>query len=193
MSKLYAIAGTIERARLMLEAGVPYLQLRFKGRPLAEHREEVAPWPAAFPATRLIVNDDLNLAEAVGAWGVHLGQEDLQHYTRARLVETPIQVGISTHSDEEIALAMEYAPALLGFGPIFATTTKEMLLGPQGMERLREVVATAPVPIVAIGGIALFNMEEVARSGVAMVAMIGQLEQLESAAEVRALMGRLGP
>ena len=192
MSKLYAIAGTIERARLMLEAGVPYLQLRFKGRPLAEHREEVAPWPAAFPATRLIVNDDLNLAEAVGAWGVHLGQEDLQHYTRARLVETPIQVGISTHSDEEIALAMDYAPALLGFGPIFATTTKEMLLGPQGMERLREVVATAPVPIVAIGGIALSNMEEVARSGVAMVAMIGQLEQLESPSEVQALMSRLG-
>ena len=192
MSKLYAIAGTIERARLMLEAGVPYLQLRFKGRPLAEHREEVAPWPAAFPATRLIVNDDLNLAEAVGAWGVHLGQEDLQHYTRARLVETPIQVGISTHSDEEIALAMEYSPALLGFGPIFATTTKEMRHGPQGMARLREVVATAPVPMVAIGGIALSNMEEVARSGVAMVAMIGQLEQLESAAEVQALMSRLG-
>ncbi len=192
MSKLYAIAGTIERARLMLEAGVPYLQLRFKGRPLAEHREEVAPWPAAFPATRLIVNDDLNLAEAVGAWGVHLGQEDLQHYTRARLVETPIQVGISTHSDEEIALAMEYSPALLGFGPIFATTTKEMHRGPQGMARLREVVATAPVPMVAIGGIALSNMEEVARSGVAMVAMIGQLEQLESAAELQALMSRLG-
>ena len=193
MSKLYAIAGTIERARLMLEAGVPYLQLRFKGRPLAEHREEVAHWPAAFPATRLIVNDDLNLAEAVGAWGVHLGQEDLHHYTRARLAETPVQVGISTHSDEEIALAMEYAPALLGFGPIFATATKEVLHGPQGMERLREVVASAPVPIVAIGGIALSNLEEVARSGVAMVAMIGQLERLESAAEVRTLMGRLEP
>ena len=193
MSNLYAIAGTIERARLMLEAGVPYLQLRFKGRPLEEHREEVAHWPAAFPATRLIVNDDLDLAEAVRAWGVHLGQEDLQHYTRTRLVETPIQVGISTHSDEEIALAMEYAPTLLGFGPIFATTTKEMLHGPQGMERLREVVATAPVPIVAIGGIALSNIEEVARSGVALVAMIGQLEQMKSAAEVRALMSRLEP
>ena len=193
MSKLYAIAGTIERARLMLEAGVPYLQLRFKNRPLAEHRGEVAGWPAAFPATRLIVNDDLDLAEAVGAWGVHLGQEDLRRYPRARLVETPLQVGISTHSDEEIVLAVEYAPTLLGFGPIFPTATKEVLHGPQGMERLREVLATAPVPIVAIGGITLSNMEKVAQSGVAMVAMIGQLERVESAREVKALMGRLEP
>ncbi len=172
MAGLYAIVGSMERARLMLAAGVPYLQLRFKERPLAPHREEVRGWMSGHPATRVIINDDLDEAVACGAWGVHLGQEDLARYPLETIRNAPLAVGISTHSDAEIERALACLPTLLGFGPIFATGSKDVAHAPQGLARLREVVASQRLPIVAIGGIGEDNLEAVAATGVALVAMI---------------------
>lgn len=192
MAHLYAIVGNMERARFMLEAGVPYLQLRFKQTPLAPLQDEISRWPQQFPATRLIVNDDLAFGQDVGAWGVHLGQEDLLRYDRETLLGTPLQLGISTHSDEEIVRAREFGAANLGFGPMFPTTSKETKRPPQGVERLRRVVAEVALPIVAIGGINDANLEAVVGTGVAMVAMIAYLDHFTSHAEVQALMDRMG-
>ena len=180
MAQLYAIVGEIERARWMLEAGVPYLQLRFKERPLAPHRDEIASWPARYSATRLIVNDDLDFALSVGAWGVHLGQEDLLRYAPAQLRQAPVKVGISTHDDAEIRIAREKGAALIGFGPIFPTGTKTVTHGPQGLARLREVVRQVPLPVIAIGGIGADNAREVADTGAAMIAMISALDAVQT-------------
>jgi thiamine-phosphate pyrophosphorylase len=188
MAQLYAIVGTLSRARWMLEAGVPYLQLRCKDRPLAPHRDEIAAWPARYPATRLIVNDDLEFALSVGAWGVHLGQEDLLRYAPAQLRQAPLKVGISTHDDAEIRIAQEWGAAMIGFGPIFPTGTKAVTHGPQGIARLREVVQKVPLPVIAIGGIGAENAREVADTGVAMIAMISALDKIESAEALRELM-----
>lgn len=191
MAQLYAIVGSMERARFMLEGGVPYLQLRFKDTPLAAHADEVRTWPARYPETRLIVNDDLALAESLGVWGVHLGQEDLARHDPEAVRRTALRVGISTHSDEEIERALAFRPAMLGFGPMYATDTKPLKHAPQGAQRLQEVVARLQVPIVAIGGINDGNLDEVLATGVAMVAMIAYLDRIADHAGLAALMKRL--
>lgn len=191
MADLYAIVGDIERARLMLEVGVPYLQLRFKQFPLEPYRDEITGWADKHPATRIIVNDDLELAVSLGAWGAHLGQEDLERYAPEAVRSAPLHVGISTHDDAEIARALDCGAAMLGFGPIYATGTKEVLHAPQGVARLREVVRTVPRPVIAIGGITESRLGAVADTGVAMVAMISFLDRFHEPDGLRALMGRL--
>jgi thiamine-phosphate pyrophosphorylase len=191
MPQLYAIAGTIERARFFLRAGAPVMQLRFKDRPLAPLWEEVRSWARDFPATRIVINDDLEFAVSAGVWGAHLGQEDVRRYPPGRVAGAAVKVGISTHSDEEIALAKRYRPALLGFGPVFATSSKELTHAPQGVERLREVVQTSGLPIIAIGGIGEENLDQAAATGCAYVAMIAYLDRCKTEADVKALMARL--
>ncbi len=191
MADLYAIVGDMERARFMLEGEAPYLQLRFKDRPLHPHREEIARWPEAHPATRLIVNDDLEFAQAVGAWGAHLGQEDLRRHCKTALRDAPLSLGISTHSDEQIQRAIDCGAAMVGFGPMFPTGSKETTHAPQGVARLREVVASCGLPVVAIGGINDSNLDGVVASGVAMVAMIAYLDQFTTPEQLRALMARM--
>ncbi len=191
MAELYAIVGTLERARLMLAAKVPYLQLRIKDRPLAPHINEIAAWAQEFSATRLIVNDDLELAVSAGVWGVHLGQEDVMRYAPSDLAGAPLRVGISTHTDEEIRRALELGAAAIGFGPVFATATKTLAHEPQGVARLKEVVAQAPVPVVAIGGIVPENLLPVAETGVAMIAMISALERFADRASLASLMAAM--
>ncbi|MDH5752846.1 MAG: thiamine phosphate synthase, partial [Deltaproteobacteria bacterium] len=124
-------------------------------------------------------------------WGVHLGQEDLAALDPALVRSTSLKVGISTHSDDEIERALAYGPALLGFGPVFSTATKRLAYQPQGVETLRRTVDRVPVPVVAIGGIDGSNLEAVARTGVALVAMIGYLDTVQTAAGLQALMERL--
>ena len=192
MPQLYAIAGTIERARFFLGAGAPVVQLRFKTTALAPHLEEIRSWSRQYPACRLVINDDLDFAEAAGAWGAHLGQEDLQRFSPERVAKSGLQVGISTHNNDEIAFALGYRPALLGFGPIYATATKQTGHAPQGVDRLREVVRTAGLPIVAIGGIGETNFEEVAATECAYAAMISSLDRCQTVEDVRAVMLRLG-
>ena len=85
MPLLYAIAASLPRARFFLEAGAPVVQLRIKDAPLAPHAAEIRAWPERFPASRVVVNDDLDFALSVGAWGVHLGQEDVRRYPQERI------------------------------------------------------------------------------------------------------------
>ena len=191
MADLYAIVGNFKRALLMLKAEVPYLQLRFKETALPPYLGEIAQWPYQFPATRLIINDDLEFAEAAKAWGVHLGQQDLRRFSSAALLGTSLKLGISTHSDEEMEHARQFSPAMIGFGPMFDTNTKQIKHAPQGVERLTGIAASSPVPVVAIGGINDDNMDEVVKTGVAMVAMIAYLDRLETVQDVHALMERL--
>lgn len=195
MAQLYAIVGTVERARFMLEAGVPYLQLRFKGQPLAPHLEEIRAWRLRYPETRVIVNDDLDAAVAVAAWGVHLGQEDVHRYPPERLKATVrdhgLALGISTHDDAELALAKSLGAKMVGFGPLFDTATKRLQHKPHGVEPLARAVREFGLPVIAIGGIGEETLDAVADTGVAMIAMIAYLERLETHAQVQALERRI--
>ncbi len=194
MALLYAIVGSIERARFMLEGGVPYLQLRFKDRPIAPHRDEIRAWPERFTHTRVILNDSLDEAIALRAWGVHLGQEDADRYPPERLRalqhDGPV-LGISTHDDSELTRAKDLGAAMAGFGPLFATDTKTLKHAPQGVARLAEAVRNAGLPLIAIGGIGEETLDAVANTGVAMIAMIAYLDRVTTRDQLDALMRRI--
>jgi thiamine-phosphate pyrophosphorylase len=195
MAQLYAIVGNIERARFMLESEVPYLQLRFKEQSLDSYGDEIAGWRLQFPQTHVIVNDDLDFALANKMWGVHLGQEDADRYPPERLRELaktrgPV-LGISTHDDAELARAKSVGAAMVGFGPLFATTTKELKRTPHGIAPLARAVREFGLPVVAIGGIGEDTLGAVADTGVAMIAMVAYLDRLTSKTQVDVLQRRI--
>jgi thiamine-phosphate pyrophosphorylase len=102
----------------------------------------------------LIVNDRIDIALAVGADGVHLGQTDIPLEVACALVGTKLAIGVSTHNLEQVQRAAQLAPAYIAFGPVFATATKQNPDPVQGITALRAAVrAAGAVPVVAIGGI----------------------------------------
>jgi thiamine-phosphate pyrophosphorylase len=102
----------------------------------------------------LIVNDRIDVALAVGADGVHLGQTDIPLETACALVGTKLAIGVSTHDLAQVQRAARLAPAYIAYGPIFETATKENPDPVQGVAALRAAVrAAGSVPVVAIGGI----------------------------------------
>lgn len=113
----------------------------------------------------LIVNDRIDVALAADADGVHLGQTDLP-LAEARRLSRDLWIGISTHDLGQVRAACEAGADYLGFGPVFATTTKENPDPVQGITGLRAAVAAAAGrPIVAIGGITAADVDEVYRTG----------------------------
>ena len=128
-----------------------------------------------------------------GAFGVHLGQQDLAD---SAIAQAGLRLGISTHGYTEMLIALRCRPSYIALGHIFPTRTKVMPSQPQGTKRLRDYVAllsTTDIPTVAIGGINLANLDEVMATGVDGVAVavtaITQAESVEDA--VRCLMARL--
>jgi thiamine-phosphate pyrophosphorylase len=114
------------------------------------------------------VNDRVDIARAAGAHGVHLGQTDLP-LPDARSCFPGGLIGISTHDRAQASAAMAAGADLIGFGPIFPTRTKDNASPVVGTALLAEVVRSATVPVVAIGGIDASNLAEVASTRVAMV------------------------
>lgn len=161
---LYAIVDSAERAQAVLAAGVQTLQLRIKTPASASSswwadlRAQVQRTTAlcAAAGARLFVNDHWQLAAAYGAYGTHLGQEDLLALgegEHAALAASGLALGISSHSLWELARARNLAPAYIACGPVWPTLTKAMPWKPQGLDNLRWWCAMAGTPVVAIGGI----------------------------------------
>ncbi len=167
---LYGVADAglgdpLEQFTLLVEEGVSVVQLRCKGWPSGR----LLPTAVACAArartsrTRFIVNDDVDVARQVGAW-VHLGQED---------GETSEGHGRSTHT---VAQVTACGSALyVGFGPVFTTATKATGYDPRGLDALAEAIRVATVPVVAIGGITVENIDSVRSTGVASWAAIGAI------------------
>jgi len=169
--------GAVERLDACLAAGVRLFQYRGKARGTQEtaralvercHRAEAL----------LIVNDDVDLALAVEADGVHLGQEDTEGVdlleVRARLGTRLL--GLSTHDPAQARRAASFGADYIGAGSCFPTRTKDrvMLIGIDG---LRRIVEASALPVAAIGGIDATNMASVRATGAAMAAVIGAIAQ----------------
>jgi len=163
-------------ANALLDGGARVLQVRMKTatpaamiavidelRPLCRRRE-----------ARLIVNDRLDVALAGGADGVHLGQDDLPLQAARKLAPKGFIIGVSTHNlaQAQAAQGADY----IGFGPCFATATKENPDPVVGMELLAQACKLG-VPVVAIGGITLDNVGQVARAGAAAAAVIAAVNR----------------
>jgi thiamine-phosphate pyrophosphorylase len=165
-----------------LRGGVRIIQLRDKGGSPA--RRDIAAGIAALKKDfdfLFVVNDDLELARRVGADGVHVGKgdpsvEECKKVVACRgEVTSPLRVGYSAHSLDEAIEAERRGADYVAFGAIFPTPTKGPGHPVQGLEKLREVVRSLKVPVVAIGGIARGNVKDVLATGVHSVAMISAL------------------
>ncbi len=121
-----------------------------------------------------IVNDFVDLALLVDADGVHVGQDDLPVSAVRRLVGDRI-IGLSTHSPEQAAKAIEDGADYVGIGPIFETRTKDDVCAPVGLEYLDYAIANLSVPFVAIGGIKTHNIEEVCRRGAKTICLVTEI------------------
>ncbi|MGE3320296.1 MAG: thiamine phosphate synthase [Candidatus Berkiella sp.] len=121
---------------------------------------------------QLFINDDWQTALKCQAYGVHLGQEDLDNANLKCIADSGLRLGVSTHSLSELARAKALNPSYIAFGPIFPTTTKRMIFPPQGLAKLATWRKWVENPLVAIGGINLHNIQEILATGVDSVAMI---------------------
>ena len=140
--------------------GVKTVQLRRKSaEPADELKREIARCVAAGRAhdAQVFINDHWQAALEAGAYGVHLGQEDVHTADLSALATAGIRLGLSTHGFYEILKALHFRPSYIALGAVFPTTTKVMPTAPQGLKRLARYVRLLDgvVPLVAIGGIDL--------------------------------------
>jgi thiamine-phosphate pyrophosphorylase len=162
-------------AAAALAGGADVIQLRDKQGSL----RDLLPQARAIQAlcrkagATFIVNDRVDLALAAESDGVHVGQEDLPAEAARRLLGTRKILGVSTHSAAQGLAALSAGADYIGFGPMFATGTKDTGYAPRGSAGLAEVRrAVGALPILAIGGIVLENVDEVIRAGATAPAVI---------------------
>ncbi|MDO4696383.1 MAG: thiamine phosphate synthase [Neisseria sp.] len=180
--RFYAVVPTADWVERMVAAGVDTVQLRNKilqGRELRSEIERCVAVCSRSP-TQLFINDYWREAVEAGAYGVHLGQEDLDGADVALIREAGLRLGVSTHSVAELNRALSVGPSYVASGAIFPTTTKVLKSGPQGLGRLREYVRQAgDTPVVAIGGIDLHNARAVLETGVSSLAVVRAVTEAE--------------
>jgi thiamine-phosphate diphosphorylase len=163
-----------DQVRLLSLGGATLVQLREKHMPPLQFYEHARAAVAA--GVQLIINDRVDIALAVGAYGVHLGQDDMPPEAARRLLGDKAIIGYSTHSVEQAGKALTLPIDYIAIGPIFATSTKTNPSPTLGLERLRAVrAAVGNVQLVAIGGISHSNAREVIEAGADSVAVISAL------------------
>jgi thiamine-phosphate pyrophosphorylase len=148
-------------------------------------------------ATRILVNDRVDVALTEGAGGVHLGENSLPVADARRLIEArqPRQdflIGVSCHSLESARVAGDDGADYIFFGPVFATPAKAVFGEPQGLTRLAQACRSVSVPVLAIGGVTLENAAACMASGAAGIAAIRLFqESIDPTAVVSALRGNV--
>ena len=188
--RLYAIldvdacgARGLEPLRVLadwLDAGVRLVQLRAKHLsfgPFLELADKAGSACREAGAT-FIVNDRIDVARLSGADGVHLGQDDLSPDDAVRALGPASWIGLSTHTDAQVAAALSTSATYVAVGPVFGTSTKanpDPVIGLEGVRRAADLAGAAGRPLVAIGGIDLGNAHDVLMAGADSVAVISSL------------------
>lgn len=192
---LYAVLPDAAWVARMARAGVPTVQLRFKSDDANAVAREVQ---AAVEAVRgtgalLFINDHWQAAIDAGAYGVHLGQEDMDVADLAAIRSAGLRLGLSSHGYAEMLRADRVSPSYIAMGAVFPTTLKRMVTAPQGTGRLLAYARLMrDYPLVAIGGIDGERMSQVLASGVGSVAVVraitGAANPEAAAAQLQAQM-----
>ncbi len=185
LPKVYPITDTqlsglshAQQVAQLIEGGATLIQLRDKhAAPRDFYREAAAALRVARDHNaRLIINDRVDIALALKADGVHLGQTDIPAEAARRLLGTEAIIGFSTHNLAQAKLATALPVDYLAFGPIFQTSTKENPDPVAGLVALQEVgTIKGSLPLVAIGGITLANALKVLKAGADALALISEL------------------
>jgi thiamine-phosphate pyrophosphorylase len=167
-----------EQVALLIDGGATLIQLREKTDPTAKFfaQAEQALGVARKRGAKIIINDRVDIAFALGADGVHLGQEDLPPDAARRILGDTAIIGFSTHNLEQALSAAQMPVDYVAIGPIFSTTTKRSAnppVGLDGLARMRD--ALGAVAIVAIGGITSKNIEATLKAGADAAAIVADI------------------
>ncbi len=184
-SLLYTIADTLGRSELsfvdlaehLCAGGAKLMQLRVKELPTRDFlaiAREVRAICRRFGCL-LIINDRVDIALAVDADGVHVGQEDLPLTATRKVIGPGKIIGVSTHDPTQAVTAARDGADYIGFGPLFGTTTKATGYTARGLDQLREIRQLVALPIVAIGGVTSERAPLALAAGANAVAMISDL------------------
>ena len=179
-----------EQVARLIEGGATFIQLREKhlsSREFYSEAEEALKVARARGA-KLIVNDRTDIALALGADGVHLGQDDMPTRAARALLGERAVIGFSTHSVEQAIAAARLPVDYIAIGPVFETTSKERpdpQVGIEGLRRVREAVGS--VTLVAIGGVTRENGPTVLGAGADSVALISALLSFQNPSEITRL------
>lgn len=172
-------------AREMISAGVKIIQYREKEKNKKEkyiqclRLREITKQNGVF----FIVNDDVDIAIAVKADGVHVGQDDMPVEVVRSIVGKEMIIGVSTHSPSQALGAMRDGADYIGAGPLYPTKTKDNVCDAVGLEYLDFAVKNIAIPIVAIGGIKRHNLPDVLRRGAGCAAMVTEITSSPNIAE----------
>jgi thiamine-phosphate pyrophosphorylase len=172
---LYAVLPDAQWVGRMARAGVPTVQLRFKSDDATAIRQEVRAAVQAVQGTGalLFINDHWQIAIDEGAYGVHLGQEDMDVTPIDQIRAAGLRLGLSTHGYAEMLRADAVSPSYIALGAVFPTTLKRMQTAPQGTGRLYAYAKLMQhSPLVAIGGIDEARIPVVMQSGVGSIAVV---------------------
>ncbi|MEP6945486.1 MAG: thiamine phosphate synthase [Acidobacteriota bacterium] len=192
--KIYPITDIVvsgmshaDQIRLLVKGGAELIQLRekrlFPRDWFDDARSSVA--IARKAGVRLIINDRVDIAAAIGADGVHLGQDDLPPFAAREILGASAIIGFSTHNIEQVREAVKMPIDYLAFGPIFSTVTKRDADPTVGLRLLAEVKSyIGDLPLVAIGGIDGNNLSRVLAAGADSAAMISSILKSESTIDV---------
>ncbi len=174
LDPFYPILPDTDWLKRLLPAGLKLVQLRIKDAPAEVVRRQIedALRLCKRADCQLVVNDYWQLAIEAEADFVHLGQEDLANADLSAIRHAGIKLGISTHSDEELDIALSANPGYVALGPIYPTLLKKMPWAPQGLERVATWKAKVPCPLVAIGGITPDRARLVLEAGADSLAVI---------------------
>lgn len=167
-----------EQVSHLSKGGALLVQLREKLlSPLEFYREAAAALRVARErGVKIIINDRVDIALALKADGVHLGQDDLPPEAARRLLGPEVIIGFSTHNFEQARLAAKLPIDYIAIGPIFATSTKQASESPAGLTGLQRVrQAVGKTPLVAIGGITSENSQDVIDAGADAIAVISDI------------------
>lgn len=182
---LYLVTDqALSRGRSLLEVvseavygGVTCVQVRAKNdstRDFIEQARSIQPFLKE-NSVPLIINDRLDVAQAVGADGVHLGQSDMPIEMARAIVGPETLIGISAECLAHAVNAEKAGADYIGAGAIFATPTKTDIASPMGLAGLQQICETVKLPVVAIGGINATNTADVIRAGADGIAVVSAI------------------
>ena len=184
---LYPVVDDVSWIKTVLSLGVKTVQLRIKNPEQADIEEQIikAIELGRQYEAQVFINDYWQLAIKHKAFGIHLGQEDIEVADLQAISDAGICLGLSTHDDSELLKVKALNPSYLALGHIFPTPTKDMPSQPQGLINLAKNQQLAgDTPTVAIGGIDLTVAEQVWQTGVDSIAVVRAITQASNVEEV---------
>ncbi|OGS45103.1 MAG: thiamine-phosphate diphosphorylase [Elusimicrobia bacterium RIFOXYD2_FULL_34_15] len=158
-------SGNISDVKNAVESGVGVVQYRNKSGSTKEMYEEAVKLKEICKNIIFLINDRIDIAIAVDADGVHIGQDDMPYKIARKMLGKNKIIGVTVHNVQEAKDAEKIGADYLGVSPVFSTDTKPDAGKPAGINIIKDIKRICKIPLIAIGGINLLNAEEVVKAG----------------------------